>query len=121
MESRISLSNGKNYIAVYPKFADKFKCTLLVDKIIGNRIDVCGYERVVGGILSFNTNDESDNVYDAIEVLSNPVLIPFAIDPSGDYFCFDTKNNEVLFWNHEVNKYQEMKLTINEFRDELYE
>ena len=86
-----------------------------------NKIDVCGCERVVGGILSFNINDESDNVYDAIMVITNPVLIPFAIDPSGNYFCFDSEKNEVLFWNHEVNQYQELHLTIKEFVDELYE
>lgn len=39
VESKVSLANGKNYIGVYPKFADKFKCTLPADKLIAKDID----------------------------------------------------------------------------------
>lgn len=60
-----------------------------------------------GELLNFNLENK-DNVlveYKAIKNQLPPDVFPFAADPGGNYICFDyridTKNPQIVFWNHE--------------------
>lgn len=59
-----------------------------------------GSEVVLNNFLSFN-HDDKDNVYKAWERMceENYEMIPFARDPSGDYYCL--KGEEIFFYRHE--------------------
>ncbi len=82
-------------------------------------IKINGVERVVGGMLSFNRNEEDvDSAFLALDILKNKCLLPFAVDPFGNYFCY--KNGKVLFWNHEQDTFDETKMTLNDFIESLY-
>ena len=46
---------------------------------------------ILGGILSFNEEDEQegiDTVFSAMEAVNDNDLLPFAIDPFGNYICY---------------------------------
>ena len=45
-------------------------------------------ERVFGAVLSYDESEtEADRVYPALDAIKNKKLIPFAIDPFGNYIC----------------------------------
>ena len=78
-------------------------------------------EKVVGAILSFNRNDvDVDTVYTALGAIEDKNLLPFAIDPFGNYLCYDLKESAVVFWNHESDVVASTKKSIEEFIDSLY-
>lgn len=57
---------------------------------------------MLGSILSYNEDDkEADDVYTAMQSIHNQQLIPFAIDPFGNYFCISGDSHTVVFWDHE--------------------
>lgn len=53
-------------------------------------IDVNHIERVFGRLLPFEKNDDEFivEIYESIKESLGEQTIPFAIDPSGNYFCF---------------------------------
>lgn len=65
-------------------------------------------ERVFSNLLSFNLDSKYSILSDwedNKERMPNGV-IPFAVDPGGNYICFDyrsTTEPSVVFWNHEEN------------------
>lgn len=76
--------------------------------VIPYRIDLNGNVRVLANLLSF-ADDSVDNItkaYFSNKDRFKDGIFPFACDPSGNYFCFDyreDKNNpSVIFWNHEL-------------------
>lgn len=78
-------------------------------------------ERVFGAVLSFNHEDEdADTVSPALTAIKGPELIPFGIDPFGNYICYKTTNGYVVFWDHESGEYQSTGLSLAEFIDSLY-
>ena len=88
---------------------EKYNC------IIGNT------ERVLGAILSFNKEDQDiDTVFTGLEVVKDKNLIPFAVDPFGNYFCLNTDNGEVLYWEHESQKTEGSGKTLNDFIASLH-
>lgn len=76
-------------------------------------------ERIIGSILSFNKGD-TDSVFLAMDVVEDKNLLPFAIDPFGNYFCIN-KQNIVVFWDHETDNIESSKFTLEKFLNSLYE
>ena len=78
-------------------------------------------ERVLGAILSFNYNEsDTDTVFTAFSTIEDSNLIPFGIDPFGNYICYSLKDKTVVFWNHETNEVNSTDKTLNVFLDALY-
>ena len=73
-----------------------------------------GTEVVLNNFLSFN-KDDKDNVYKVWERINEEKynLIPFAKDPSGNYYCL--KDEEVVFYNHEEGNYSLISSSFKEF------
>lgn len=76
--------------------------------VIPYRLDLNGNVRVFANLLSFS-DDSVDNIVKAYSNNKDRFkegIFPFACDPSGNYFCFDyreDKNNpSIIFWNHEI-------------------
>lgn len=78
-------------------------------------------ERVIKTLLSYNEND-IENIYRVLDIFKKEEidLLPFAIDPSGNYICVD-KENSVVLWNHETNIVEYIAKSFSEFLNRLYE
>ena len=75
-------------------------------------------ERVLGAILSFNEGEmDTDTVYAALSVMEDKSLVPFAIDPFGNYLCSSNKDNKVVFWDHETSGISSTQKGLSEFID----
>ncbi|MCR5202600.1 MAG: SMI1/KNR4 family protein [Lachnospiraceae bacterium] len=86
-----------------------------------DRIIIQGEERVLGAILSFNEIDEDVDMFnDAFQYLEKTDILPFAIDPSGNYFCYALKDGKIMFWNHELDDLIKTEYTLNSFLEALY-
>lgn len=78
-------------------------------------------ERVFGAMLSFNKNEnDTDTVYTALEVVDDKELLPFAIDPFGNYICLHLCSEEVVFWNHETGEVESTGKKLDDFLESLY-
>lgn len=77
--------------------------------------------RVIKSLLSFN-KDDLETVYDAIYILKNekPNLVPLVSDPSGNYICFDTKQQVIVLWLHETNVTEKISTSFTAFLEKLY-
>ena len=50
-------------------------------------------EKVLGAVLSFNPNEkEADSFESAMQIGFDKNIIPFGIDPFGNYICYNTKD-----------------------------
>ena len=76
-------------------------------------------EKIFGGFLSFNKDDD-DNVFSALKCVRDKNLLPFGIDPFGNYICFDLIKNIVVFWDHETGESVSTEKNLKNFLDELY-
>lgn len=78
-------------------------------------------ERVLGAILSFNKGEkDTDTVFTALRVIEDKNLLPFAIDPFGNYICMNLSENEVVFWDHETGNVFDTEKDLNDFFEMLY-
>lgn len=78
-------------------------------------------EKVVGAILSFNEEEtNTDTVYTALSTMEDKSLVPFAIDPFGNYICYSNNDNKVVFWDHETSWISSTEKGLPEFLDSLY-
>lgn len=78
-------------------------------------------ERVVGAILSFNKDEkEADSIYTALSAIEDKNLLPFAVDPFGNFICLSLSDNKVVLYDHETNEVSSTDKTIKEFVDSLY-
>lgn len=78
-------------------------------------------EKVVGAILSFNEEEtNTDTVYTALSTMEDKSLVPFAIDPFGNYICYSNNDNKVVFWDHETSWISSTEKGLTEFLDSLY-
>lgn len=85
------------------------------------RFPVGNVERIFGAVLSFNKDDrDADTVYSALQAVPDKDLLPFGIDPFGNYICCHLKNHEILFWNHETQKSEAVARTLEDFLELLY-
>ena len=78
-------------------------------------------EKVFGSVLSFNVGEKDmDSVFTAFSIIEDHNLLPFGIDPFGNYICYSIKNGQILFWDHETGETKEIKNSFKEFIDSLY-
>lgn len=78
-------------------------------------------EKVLGSILSFNRDEaDTDTVFTALSVIKDRDLFPFAIDPFGNYICYDIKKAVVVFWNHETDEVSSTNKDLEDFLAGLY-
>lgn len=78
-------------------------------------------ERVFGAVLSFNRNEsDTDSVFTALSAIDDSNLIPFGIDPFGNYICYSLRGNEVVFWDHETGNISSTKASLADFIASLY-
>ena len=78
-------------------------------------------ERVFGAVLSVNKGEtDTDSIYTALDVISNKSIIPFAIDPFGNYICYSSDDGIVMYWDHESDITSSTELRLAEFVDSLY-
>ncbi len=76
-------------------------------------------EHVFKKLLSLKKND-IETVYKARQVLYSidNSLIPFGIDPAGNFLCF--KKGFVYYWLHEDNTIRKVANNFSDFIDSLY-
>lgn len=78
-------------------------------------------EKILGAILSFNPNEkEADSFENAMNIGFKKNIIPFGIDPFGNYICYNTDNNSIMFFDHEEDSLEEITSTLEEFLNKLY-
>lgn len=78
-------------------------------------------EKVLGAILSFNRNEaDTDSVFTALNAISDTNLMPFGIDPFGNYICYSLSNKSVVFWDHETDGIITVSESLSSFLDSLY-
>ena len=78
-------------------------------------------EKVFGAVLSYNKNEAGvDSVFTALKVVKNKDLLPFGIDPFGNYICYSAKDHLIVFWDHENNEVFSTKLGLKQFIESLY-
>lgn len=79
-------------------------------------------EKVMGAVLSFNPNEkEADTFESAMRIGFERNIVPFGIDPFGNYICYNTNNGSILFFDHEENNLEQIASTLEEFLNKLYE
>ena len=78
-------------------------------------------ERVVDSILSFNEKEsEAATFKSAYKSVGKKQMIPFAIDPFGNYFCYSLKTNKIVFYHQEGSVLEETNYSLKKFVDSLY-
>ena len=78
-------------------------------------------EKVVGAILTFNKGEtDTDTVYSALSAIEDRSLVPFAIDPFGNYICYSNNDDEVVFWDHETSGVSPTGKGLSAFLNSLY-
>ena len=78
-------------------------------------------EKLLGAILSFNPNEtEADSFDDAMQIDFGKGVIPFGIDPFGNYICYNTANKSIMFYDYEVERLEKITSGLEEFLKLLY-
>jgi len=78
-------------------------------------------EKVLGAILSFNKNEnDTDTIFTALNTITDTKIIPFGIDPFGNYICYSIGDNSVVFWDHENDAVTPISESLSSFLDSLY-
>lgn len=78
-------------------------------------------EHILGAVLSFNRDEEdTDTIFTALTAVADKNLLPFAIDPFGNYICLDLKKGDVIFWDHETGNASIADTSLPDFLAGLY-
>ena len=78
-------------------------------------------EKVLGSVLSVNKGEaDTDTIYTALSCIDDSSLIPFAIDPFGNYICYSSKDGLIVFWDHETNAVVSSEKNLGDFIGSLY-
>lgn len=79
-------------------------------------------ERILGAILSFNPGEtEADSFETAMTAELEKNILPFGIDPFGNYICYNVKNGNIVFYDHEDDSIKVIADNLKEFLNMLYE
>ena len=79
-------------------------------------------EKILGAILSFNPGEkEADSFETAMRIGFEKNIIPFGIDPFGNYICYNTKDKSIMFFDHENDSLTVISKSLKDFLDMLYE
>ena len=78
-------------------------------------------EKLFGAVLSFNPDEKEVDSFDsAMQINFEKNIVPFGIDPFGNYICYNTSDNSILFFDYEEEKLIEISSSLKEFLEELY-
>ncbi len=78
-------------------------------------------EKILGAILSFNPDErEADSFESAMAIGFETNIIPFGIDPFGNYICYNSDNGNIMFFDHEKDTLEKTASTLEEFLSKLY-
>lgn len=78
-------------------------------------------EKILGAILSFNPNEEEADSFDtAMSIDFNKNIVPFGIDPFGNYICYDTNDGSIVFFDHEEDSIEKISENLETFLENLY-
>lgn len=78
-------------------------------------------EKVFGAVLSFNRDEvDTDSVFTALSVITDKNLMPFGIDPFGNYICYSLNDRKIVFWDHETDGIIAVSDSLASFLDSLY-
>lgn len=77
--------------------------------------------RTIKCILSFNM-DDLETIYSPMVIINaeNPRLVPIAVDPGGNYICYNIAKNNIVLWLHEMNSTEAIAATFTDFLKGLY-
>lgn len=79
-------------------------------------------EKILGAILSFNPGEvEADSFETAMNIGFEKDIVPFGIDPFGNYICYSVKDGSIVFFDHEEDSITAISDSLKEFLDMLYE
>lgn len=73
-------------------------------------------------LLSYNEED-TENIYDCIEFFKkkyNNKILPFATEPSGNYFCMNLEDYSIIYWIHEEDSIIKVSNSLKQFLQRLY-
>ena len=80
-----------------------------------------GTEKVFGAVLSFNHGEKNtDSIFTALDIIEDKNILPFAIDPFGNYICYNISEKQIVFWDHETNITSSTEKNMQEFLTSLY-
>ena len=76
--------------------------------------------RMFKRLLSFNYG-EAENIWDAYNVMQkeDADLVPFAVDPGGNYICFQKIDHKIYLWLHETNTAEYVAESFKDFLNKL--
>lgn len=78
-------------------------------------------EKVLGAILSFNPDEkEADSFESAMNICFEKNIVPFGIDPFGNYICYNTTDKSIMFFDHEEDSLEKVASSLEEFLGMLY-
>ena len=78
-------------------------------------------EKILGAILSFNPDEkEADSFESAMQIGFDKNIIPFGIDPFGNYICYNTNDNSIVFFDHEEDSTETVASSLEDFLKMLY-
>lgn len=78
-------------------------------------------ERIFGAVLSFNREDtDVDTVFTAFDAIEDRSLVPFGIDPFGNYICYALADDQIVFWDHESGNILTTGSGLKRFITQLY-
>lgn len=79
-------------------------------------------EKILGAILSFNPGEiEADSFETAMKIGFEKDIVPFGIDPFGNYICYSVKDGAIVFFDHEEDSTTIISDSLKEFLNMLYE
>ena len=116
IEEKYNIQFPKEYVDTVLEFNGGRPNRKLFD--IKNRVE-CIFEALLNW-------DESrkQNMFDWMKIIESNTIIAFGQDPFGNAICFDfsgdKENPEVVFWNHELNKFEFIANNYSNFINELY-
>lgn len=78
-------------------------------------------EKILGAILSFNPGEtEADSFETAMTIDFEKDIVPFGIDPFGNYICYNVKDSTIIFFDHEEDSLTVIANSLREFLEMLY-
>lgn len=112
---------GKNMGVEFPKELSSLILENNAASPDKNRIIIKDIERVLDSLLSFNeTEIDAMTFNSAFQAVDNNLLIPFAMDPFGNFFCYMLDKNMVGYYDHEEQIIEETEYSLKQFIKNLY-
>lgn len=71
-------------------------------------------------IAVFRLSAKVHTVYPALEAVEDKNLLPFAIDPFGNYICYQLNEKQIVYWDHENDAVTTTGKSLKEFIESLY-